>query len=70
MRDKLPHKSLLWLKAWSKLTLNLLKINNNFEKKFNHEIKKTEREEFRKRVKNLIPQIGKSEIVNHFQKEG
>ena len=33
-------------------------------------LKKTEREEFRKRVKNLIPQIGKSEIVNHFQKEG
>ena len=30
----------------------------------------TDREEFRKKVKILIPQMEKSEIVNHFQKEG
>ncbi len=30
----------------------------------------TEREVLRKRVKILIPQMEKSEIVNHFQKEG
>ena len=33
-------------------------------------LNKSEREEFRKRVKILIPQMEKSEIVNHFQKEG
>ena len=33
-------------------------------------LNKTEREEFRKRVKMLIPQMKKSKIVNHFQKEG
>ena len=33
-------------------------------------LNKNEREEFRKRVKILIPQMEKSEIVNHFQKEG
>ena len=32
-------------------------------------LNKTDREEFRKRVKMLIPQMEKSEIVNHFQKE-
>ena len=31
---------------------------------------KTEREEFRKRIKILIPQMEKSEIVNQYQKEG
>jgi len=31
---------------------------------------KTEREALRKRVKILIPQMEKSEIVNHFQNEG
>ena len=31
---------------------------------------KTEREHIRKRVKIVIPQIKKSEIVNHFEKEG
>ena len=31
---------------------------------------KTERESLRKRVKILIPQVEKIEIVNHFQKEG
>ena len=33
-------------------------------------LNKTEREVLRKRVKILIPQMKKSEIVNHFQKEG
>ena len=32
-------------------------------------LNKTEREAPRKRVKILIPQMEKSEIVNHFQKE-
>ena len=32
-------------------------------------LNKTEREALRKRVKILIPQMEKSEIVNHFQKE-
>ena len=32
-------------------------------------LNKTEREEFRRRVKILIPQMEKFEIVNHFQKE-
>ena len=32
-------------------------------------LNKTERESLRKRVKILIPQMKKSEIVNHFQKE-
>ena len=33
-------------------------------------LNKTEREALRKRVKIVIPQMEKSEIVNHFQKEG
>ena len=33
-------------------------------------LNKTERESLRKRVKIVIPQMKKSEIVNHFQKEG
>ena len=33
-------------------------------------LNKTEREALRKRVKILIPQMIKTEIVNHFQKEG
>ena len=33
-------------------------------------LNKSEREEFRKRVNILIQQMEKSEIVNHFQKEG
>jgi hypothetical protein len=33
-------------------------------------LNKTEREHLRKRVKIVIPQMKKSEIVNHFQKEG
>ena len=33
-------------------------------------LNKTEREELRKRVQILIPQMEKSEIVNHFKKEG
>ena len=33
-------------------------------------LKKTERESLRKRVEIVIPQMKKSEIVNHFQKEG
>jgi hypothetical protein len=33
-------------------------------------LNKTEREALRKRVKILIPLMEKSEIVNHFQKEG
>ena len=33
-------------------------------------LNKTDREEFRRKVKILIPQMKKSEIVNHFQKEG
>ena len=32
-------------------------------------LNKTEREEFRRRVKILIPQMEKSKIVNHFKKE-
>ena len=32
-------------------------------------LKKTDREEFQKKVNILIPQMEKSEIVNHFQKE-
>ena len=32
-------------------------------------LNKTEREEFR-RIKIMIPHMNKSEIVNHFQKEG
>ena len=32
-------------------------------------LNKTEREEFRRRVKSLIPQREKSEIVNHFKLE-
>ena len=33
-------------------------------------LNKTDREAIRKRVKILVPQLEKSEIVNHFQKEG
>ena len=33
-------------------------------------LNKTERESLRKRVKILIPQMKKSEIVNQFEKEG
>ena len=33
-------------------------------------LNKTNREEFRKKVNILIPQMEKSEIVTHFQKEG
>ena len=33
-------------------------------------LNKTEREQFRRRVRILIPQKEKSEIVNRFQKEG
>jgi transposase len=33
-------------------------------------LNKTEREALRKMVKILIPQMKKSEILNHFQKEG
>ena len=33
-------------------------------------LNKTEREALQKRVKILIPQTEKSEIANHFQKEG
>ena len=33
-------------------------------------LNKTEREEFGKRVKILIPQMEKSEIVNHIKNEG
>jgi hypothetical protein len=33
-------------------------------------LNKTEREDLRKMVKILIPQMEKSEILNHFQKEG
>ena len=33
-------------------------------------LNKTDREEFRKRVNILIPQMKKSKIVNHFQKGG
>ena len=33
-------------------------------------LNKTEREALRKRVKIVIPQMKKSEIVNHFEKEG
>jgi flagellar biosynthesis regulator FlbT len=33
-------------------------------------LNKTERESLRKMVKILIPQMKKSEILNHFQKEG
>ena len=33
-------------------------------------LNKTDREEFRRRVKILIPKMEKSEIVNQFQKEG
>jgi hypothetical protein len=33
-------------------------------------LNKTEREALRKIVKILIPQMEKSEILNHFQKEG
>jgi hypothetical protein len=33
-------------------------------------LNKTERESLRKRVEIVIPQMKKSEIVNHFQKEG
>ena len=39
-------------------------------KNSNMRINKTDREEFRKSVKILIPQIEKSKIVNHFPKEG
>ena len=33
-------------------------------------LNKTEGEEFRKRLNILIPQMQKTEILNHFQKEG
>ena len=33
-------------------------------------LNKTERESLRKRIEIVIPQMKKSEIVNHFQKEG
>ena len=33
-------------------------------------LNKAEREVFRRRLKILIPKMEKSEIVNHFQKEG
>ena len=33
-------------------------------------LNKTERKALRKRVKILVPKMEKSEIVNHFQKEG
>ena len=33
-------------------------------------LNKTERESLRKRVEVVIPQMKKSEILNHFQKEG
>ena len=33
-------------------------------------LNKTERECLRKRVEKVIPQMKKSDIVNHFQKEG
>jgi hypothetical protein len=33
-------------------------------------LNKTEREHIRKRVKIVIPQMKKTEIVNHFLKEG
>jgi hypothetical protein len=33
-------------------------------------LNKAERESLRKRVKILIPQMKKSEILNHFEKEG
>jgi hypothetical protein len=53
---------------------HLSNTNNNFTKRLNHEIKRnhemTERELLRKRVEIVIPQMKKSEIVNHFQKEG
>ena len=38
-------------------------------KNSNMRINKTDREEFRKSVKILIPQMEKSKIVNHFQKK-
>ena len=33
-------------------------------------LNKTEREALRKRVEIVIPQMEKSELMNHFQKEG
>jgi len=44
----------------------LIKIKKELKMRLN----KTERESLRKRVEIMIPQMKKSEIVNHFQKEG
>ena len=51
----------------------LLNINRPLiiiKKKLNMRLNKTERESLRKRVEIVIPQMKKSEIVNHFQKKG
>ena len=47
------------------LTLIVSEIKNS-----NMRLNKNEREEFRRMIKILIPQMEKSEIANHFQKEG
>ena len=49
---------------------HLSSTNNNLKKKLSMRLNKTERESLRKRVEIVIPQMKKSEIVNHFQKEG
>ena len=52
------------------LLLNIYPPLIIIKKKLNMRLNKTERESLRKRVEIVIPQMKKSEIVNHFQKEG
>ena len=52
------------------LLLNIYPPLIIIKKKLNMRLNKTEQESFRKRVEIVIPQMKKSEIVNHFQKEG
>ena len=52
------------------LLLNIYPQLIIIKKKLNMRLNKTERESLRKRVEIVIPQMKKSEIVNHFQKEG
>ena len=52
------------------LLLNIYPPLIIIKKKLNMRLNKTEREALRKRVEIVIPQMKKSKIVNHFQKEG
>ena len=46
-----------------------LRLYTNNIKNSTMRLNKSDREEFRKKVKISIPQMKKSETVNHFQKE-